>query len=142
MVDFIGALDQGTSSTRFIVANILGETQGYFQKAHMQSYPKPGWVEQDPITIWDNSQLVIQSVLQKSGLTIQNISAISITNQRETTVLWDRTTGQPISPAISWMDTRTHLQTKTIIDNGLSAIIRKKTGLPIASYFSAFKLSS
>lgn len=141
MVDFIGALDQGTSSTRFIVANILGETQGYFQKAHTQSYPKPGWVEQDPITIWDNSQLVIQSVLQKSGVTIQNISAISITNQRETTVLWDRTTGQPISPAISWMDTRTHLQTKTIIDNGLSAIIRKKTGLPIASYFSAFKLS-
>ena len=65
MVDFIGALDQGTSSTRFIVANILGETQGYFQKAHTQSYPKPGWVEQDPITIWDNSQLVIQSVLQK-----------------------------------------------------------------------------
>lgn len=141
MMDFIGALDQGTSSTRFIVTNILGETQGYSQKAHTQSYPKPGWVEQDPITIWDNSQLVIQSALQTSGISIQNISAISITNQRETTVLWDRTTGQPISPAISWMDTRTHLQAKTIIDKGLSAVIRKKTGLPIASYFSAFKLS-
>jgi glycerol kinase len=141
MVDFIGALDQGTSSTRFIVANISGETQGYFQKTHTQFYPKPGWVEQDPIAIWANSQLVIQSALQRSGISIQNISAISITNQRETTVLWDRATSQPITPAISWMDTRAHLQARTLIDNGLSAAIRRKTGLPIASYFSAFKLS-
>jgi glycerol kinase len=141
MVDFIGALDQGTSSTRFIITNILGETQGYFQKTHTQSYPRPGWVEQDAIAIWDDTKLVIRSVLQTASISIQNISAISITTQRETTVLWDRTTGQPLSPAISWMDTRTHLQVKRIIDNGLSAAIRKKTGLPIASYFSAFKLS-
>ena len=141
MADLIGALDQGTSSTRFIVTNILGEAQGYCQKAHLQTYPKPGWVEQNPITILENSALVIRSALQTSGISIQNISAISITNQRETTVLWDRTTGQPLSPAISWMDRRTHQQARTIIENGLSALIRKKTGLPVASYFSAFKLS-
>ncbi|MFM9162337.1 MAG: FGGY family carbohydrate kinase, partial [Methylocystis sp.] len=94
MADLIGALDQGTSSTRFIITNILGEAQGYCQKAHLQTYPKPGWVEQNPITILENSALVIRSALQTSGISIQNISAISITNQRETTVLWDRTTGQ------------------------------------------------
>ena len=106
MANYIAALDQGTTSTRFIVFDRAGRIAALAQKEHRQIYPRPGWVEHDPDEIWLRTQEVIAEALRAGGLTARDLAAIGITNQRETTVLWDRATGRPVHPAIVWQDTR------------------------------------
>ncbi|HSH32178.1 MAG TPA: FGGY family carbohydrate kinase, partial [Actinomycetota bacterium] len=102
MAEYVGALDQGTTSTRFMIFDHGGQVVGVDQKEHEQIFPKPGWVEHDPAEIWARSQDVIAGALQKASLSAGDIAAIGITNQRETTVVWDRSTGQAIHNALVW----------------------------------------
>ena len=106
MTRYIGAIDQGTTSTRFIVFDRTGEIITSAQTEHRQIYPQPGWVEHDPQEIWSNTQAVMAEALRGGDLTHRDLAAIGITNQRETTLLWDRTTGEPIHNAVVWQDTR------------------------------------
>ncbi|MBX3035555.1 MAG: glycerol kinase GlpK [Anaerolineales bacterium] len=150
MSKYIGAIDQGTTSTRFILFNHSGEVVAVDQKEHQQIYPKPGWVEHDALEIWKNTQEVIQGALSKSGITSSEIVAIGVTNQRETTLVWDKNTGKPIYNAIVWQDTRTDVIIKKLGKQKTegrkrSAIsgqdrFRAKTGLPLATYFSGPKI--
>ena len=137
---FIGSLDQGTTSTRFIVFNELGEIVAQSQLEHLQILPQSGWVEHDADEIWRNTQKVIAEALLKAKITAKDLSAIGITNQRETAVAWDRTTGKPISNAIVWQDTRTDSYLNNFSD-AIKVTITKKTGTPIAPYFSASKFN-
>ncbi|KXK14415.1 MAG: glycerol kinase [Chloroflexi bacterium OLB14] len=141
MAKYIGAIDQGTTSTRFILFNHSGEVVAVDQKEHQQIYPKAGWVEHDALEIWQNTQDVIQGVLMECGLqSASEIVAIGITNQRETTVLWDKQTGKPIYNAIVWQDTRTDVIINKFAKQGGQDRFRKKTGLPLATYFSGPKI--
>jgi glycerol kinase len=140
MTQFIGAIDQGTTSTRFIVFNRDGEILATAQKEHVQVYPRPGWVEHDPVEIWRNTQTVISDCLSKAGLRAGNLAAIGITNQRETTVVWNRRTGAPLHNALVWQDTRTEGLVAEYARQGGKDRFRAQTGLPLASYFSALKL--
>jgi len=106
-VSFIAAIDQGTTSSRCIVFDSDGRIVAADQREHRQIFPKPGWVEHDPMEIWDNVRSCVQNALQRAGIGKDDLAAIGITNQRETTVLWDRRTGQPVHNAIVWQDTRT-----------------------------------
>ena len=137
---YIGALDQGTSSTRFIVFNESGSIVGQHQLEHRQILPQSGWVEHDAMEIWQNTQKVIDEALTKAGIKEQELSAIGITNQRETTVCWNRETGLPITNAIVWQDTRT-AEYLNQFSEANKAIITAKTGTPIAPYFSASKMA-
>src|SRR4051812_9956712 len=131
----IAAIDQGTTSTRCIVfdeAAIIASAQ----KEHEQIYPRPGWVEHGALEIWQRTREVVAQALAKAG----DVQAIGITNQRETTVVWDRNSGQPLCNAIVWQDTRTQSLCDTLTARGLVDVVREKTGLPIATYFSATKL--
>ncbi len=107
MTDYVGALDQGTTSTRFMIFDHEGSVVAIDRREHQQILPRPGWVEHDPMEIWANTTSVIEGALTKAGLTTSSLAAVGITNQRETTVLWDRATGEPVSNAIVWQDTRT-----------------------------------
>src|ERR1700752_1152088 len=107
MSKYVAAIDQGTTSTRFIVFDHEGKAIAVDQKEHNQIYPKPGWVEHDALEIWTRTQGVIQGAMKVHGLQSADIAAIGITNQRETTVRWDKTAGKPIYNAIVWQDTRT-----------------------------------
>ena len=140
MTRYIGAIDQGTTSTRFIVFDHAGETVASAQTEHRQIYPMPGWVEHDPVEIWRNTQAVIADALQGAGLKRSDLAAVGITNQRETTLLWHRVTGQPIHNAIVWQDTRVDSLVAAYARDGGQDRFRAKTGLPLASYFSALKL--
>ncbi len=140
MTRYIGAIDQGTTSTRFIVFDRAGETIATAQDEHGQIYPMPGWVEHDPIEIWHNTQTVIAEALRGAGLTRGDLAAVGITNQRETTLLWDRTTGQPIHNAVVWQDTRVDPLVAEYASSGGQDRFRTRTGLPLTSYFSALKL--
>src|SRR5690348_6043948 len=106
MTKYVGAIDQGTTSTRFIVFGRRGEIIASQQKEHRQIYPKPGWVEHDPLEIWHNTLEVIDTTLRSAKLEASDLAAVGITNQRETTVLWDRRTGKPLYNALVWQDTR------------------------------------
>jgi glycerol kinase len=140
MAQYIGAIDQGTTSTRFIVFDKSGRIISMAQKEHRQIFPKPGWVEHDPLEILANSYEVVGAALARRNLSAGDIAAIGITNQRETTLLWDRRTGQPLHNAIVWQDTRVdHLLAEYIAKGGQNRF-RAQTGLPLASYFSALKL--
>jgi glycerol kinase len=140
MSRYIGAIDQGTTSSRFIVFDQSGRVVSVAQKEHAQIYPQPGWVEHAPLEIWRNTQEVIGGALAREGLTPADIAAIGITNQRETTVLWDRTTGEPLHNALVWQDTRVgDLVAAFALDGGQDRF-RAKTGLPLATYFSGLKL--
>jgi glycerol kinase len=139
-VTFIGSLDQGTTSTRFIVFNESGEIVGQSQIEHQQILPKPGWVEHDADEIWQNTQKVISGAISNANISISGLAAIGITNQRETVVAWDRETGAPLANAIVWQDTRTADEVSNFSDREKS-IITAKTGTPIAPYFSASKMS-
>ncbi|TLG71438.1 glycerol kinase GlpK [Methylocystis sp. B8] len=141
MSKFLGALDQGTTSTRFVIMDAAGEIVTQAQREHRQIYPRPGWVEHDAAEIWANTQAVIEAAFSKANLSAQDLAAIGVTNQRETTVLWDATTGAPLHNAIVWMDTRTQAAVDRLAARGLSDLIRAKTGLPLATYFSALKLA-
>jgi len=140
MGDFIAAIDQGTTSTRFIVFDRQGNIVALDQKEHKQFYPAPGWVEHDPMEIWNNTREVIQNSMRISGLRVEDIAALGITNQRETTVIWNKSTGFPVSNAIVWQDTRTADICNQLDQSGKKEIIENKTGLPLATYFSGPKI--
>ena len=137
---YIGAIDQGTTSSRFIVFDKRGNTISNAQKEHKQIYPKPGWVEHDPLEILANTNEVIGAALARANLTAADLQAVGITNQRETTLLWDKATGQPLCNALVWMDTRTDQLVHRYMQDGGQDCFRAKTGLPLATYFSGLKL--
>jgi len=140
MSRYIGAIDQGTTSSRFIVFDSAGAIVSVAQKEHAQIYPQPGWVEHDPAEIWRNTQEVIGAALAREGLHAGDVAAVGITNQRETTVLWDRNTGQPLYNALVWQDTRTADLVAVYARDGGQDRFRAQTGLPLATYFSGLKL--
>lgn len=137
---YIGAIDQGTTSTRFIVFDKSGSIIACAQKEHRQIYPRPGWVEHDPEEIWKRTEEVIAEAMEQRGLSPTDLSAIGITNQRETTLVWDRKTGKPIHHALVWQDTRVSDYVSEFIRHGGQDRFRRATGLPLATYFSALKL--
>lgn len=137
---YILALDQGTTSSRAIVFDHSGSIQSAAQKEFKQYFPQPGWVEHDADEIWETQAEVAASAMAGAGISAENIAAIGITNQRETTVIWDRDTGEPIHKAIVWQDRRTSAYCKELQDAGLSAKFQQKTGLVIDAYFSATKI--
>ena len=137
---YIGAIDQGTTSTRFIVFDKKGNQISTAQKEHAQIYPQAGWVEHDTNEIWNNTQEVIKSALEKANLTATDIAAVGITNQRETTVVWNKITGKPYYNAIVWQDTRVGNTVTELSNKGKNEWFREKTGLPLAAYFSGLKI--
>ena len=140
MSRYVGAIDQGTTSTRFIVFDRAGATITQAQLEHAQIFPQPGWVEHDPAEIWRNTQAVIAKALAGAGLSARDLAAVGITNQRETTVLWDRASGVPVHNALVWQDTRVDALVAEFSRDGGQDRFRAQTGLPLASYFSALKL--
>jgi len=137
---FLGAIDQGTSSTRFIVFDESTQIAAESQVEHAQIYPQPGWVEHDPVEIWRNTQTVIAEALRTGGLQARDLAAIGITNQRETTVVWDRRTGVPLFNALVWQDTRVTEYLPAFTARPGSEFFRDRTGLPLSSYFSSLKI--
>jgi len=140
MPKFVAAIDQGTTSTRCILFDHAGNITAVDQKEHEQIYPKPGWVEHDALEIWERTQRVVRGVLDKSGADVADIAAIGITNQRETTVVWERETGRPVYNAIVWQDTRTDAICNELAREGGQDRFRTRTGLPLATYFSGPKI--
>jgi len=140
MPKYVAAIDQGTTSTRFIVFDHGGKVVAVDQKEHRQIFPKPGWVEHDPLEIWKNTLDVMNGAMQARGIECTDITAIGITNQRETTVVWDKVTGKPVHNAIVWQDTRTDAICAKLAKTGGQDRFRKKTGLPLATYFSGPKI--
>ncbi len=141
MNEYIAAIDQGTTSTRCMIFTHQGEPIGVHQLEHKQFFPKPGWVEHDPLEIWEKTQAVVRGAMEKAGISAKNIAAIGITNQRETTVVWDKLTGQPFYNAIVWQDTRTSEIVNELAKEGGQDRFRKTVGLPLATYFSGPKIS-
>ena len=140
MAHYIGAIDQGTTSTRFIVFDRTGRVISIAQKEHEQIYPKPGWVEHNPEEIWQHTREVIAESMQKARLRPSDLAAIGITNQRETTVVWNRKTGKPVGNALVWQDTRVADYVSEMAQNGGQDRFRTKTGLPLTTYFSGLKI--
>lgn len=141
MKQYIMAIDQGTTSTRAMLFDRSGKVIGVKQKEHEQFYPKPGWIEHDPLEIWSSTQFVVQGVLNEQNLTRDNLAAIGITNQRETTLVWNRETGKPYYPAIVWQDTRTDTICNQLAQIGGQDRFREITGLTLATYFSGPKVA-
>jgi glycerol kinase len=140
MAKYAAAVDQGTTSTRFMIFDHAGMVVGVYQKEHEQIYPKPGWVEHDPMEIWQATQEVIDGALKKYKIDPKDIAAVGVTNQRETTVVWDRATGKPVYNAIVWQDTRTDTICNELAKSGGQDRFRPKVGLPLATYFSGPKI--
>jgi len=140
MKEYILTLDQGTTSSRAILFDKNGKIASLAQKEFKQYYPKPGWVEHDPMEIWSSQASVITEAVLKENLKADEIAAIGITNQRETTIVWDRETGNPVYNAIVWQDRRTSEQCDILKGKGIDEIIRQKTGLVLDAYFSATKI--
>ena len=140
MPQYILALDQGTTSSRSIVFDKSGNIIAVAQKEFTQIFPKPGWVEHDPKEIWETQLATAKEVLAKANISTKDIAAIGITNQRETTIVWDRNTGEPIYNAIVWQDRRTANFCDELKEKGLQKIIQEKTGLVIDAYFSGTKV--
>jgi glycerol kinase len=140
MADFVGAVDQGTTSTRFMVFDHAGREIGKHQLEHRQILPQAGWVEHDPLEIWERTQTVIGSTMTALDLHAADLDSLGITNQRETTVVWNARTGRPLYNAIVWQDTRTARIAAALERNGRGEVIRYKAGLPPATYFSAGKI--
>jgi len=140
MSKYVGAIDQGTTSTRFMIFDHSGKVVSIDQKEHEQIFPKPGWVEHNPMEIWERVQEVIAGALAKASLTAADLAAVGVTNQRETTVVWDRKTGKPVYNAIVWQDTRTDKICAELGKKGGQDKFRAKVGLPLATYFSGPKV--
>ncbi|MGN6783036.1 MAG: glycerol kinase GlpK, partial [Marmoricola sp.] len=140
MPKYVGAIDQGTTSTRFMIFDHGGNEVARHQLEHSQIMPKPGWVEHSAIEIWERTSSVIRTVLAREHLCGDDLAAMGITNQRETTVIWDRRTGRPYYNAIVWQDTRTDSIAKALDSDGRGDVIRTKAGLPPATYFSGGKI--
>lgn len=139
-MDYILSLDQGTTSSRAILFDRSGAAAGVAQKEFRQIFPHPGWVEHDALEIWSSQREVMQQVLHKAKVSATQITAIGLTNQRETTVLWDRQTGRPLANAIVWQDRRTAAMCDELRARGKAAMIQRKTGLVLDAYFSGTKL--
>jgi glycerol kinase len=137
---YAAALDQGTTSTRCMIFNHSGEVVSVAQKEHEQIYPKPGWVEHDPMEIWARTQEVMDEALDSAGASADDISGLGITNQRETTIVWDRNTGEPVMNAIVWQDTRTDKLVDELARDGGQNRFAEQVGLPLATYFSGPKV--
>ncbi|MCL4869130.1 MAG: glycerol kinase GlpK [Anaerolineae bacterium] len=140
MSKYVAAIDQGTTSTRCMIFNHSGEPVGIHQLEHKQIYPQAGWVEHDPMEIWARTQDVVKGAMANAGLTADDIVAVGVTNQRETTVVWDKTTGKPYYNAIVWQDTRTDKICNELAKDGGQDRFRAKVGLPLATYFSGPKV--
>lgn len=140
MAKYVGALDQGTTSTRFMIFDHSGSVIAVDQKEHEQIFPKPGWVEHDAIEIWQRTQEVITGALRKANITASDLAGVGVTNQRETAVVWDKTTGKPVHNAIVWQDTRTDTICNELAKQGGQDRFREKVGLPLATYFSGPKV--
>jgi glycerol kinase len=140
MADFVAAIDQGTTSTRCMIFDHSGREVGKYQLEHEQIMPKAGWVEHDPLEIWQRTQEVVQQALAGRGLVATDLAGLGITNQRETTVVWDPATGEPYGNAIVWQDTRTDKIAAELDRDGRGDVIRHRAGLPPATYFSGGKL--
>ena len=140
MPKYILSFDQGTTSSRAIIFDKTGSIQAVAQKEFAQIFPQPGWVEHDGNEIWSTQLGVAAEVIVKAGLTVHDIAAIGITNQRETTLVWDRSTHQPVYNAIVWQDRRTSSYCDELKKQGHAPIIQQKTGLVIDAYFSATKI--
>jgi glycerol kinase len=140
MAKYVAAVDQGTTSTRCMIFNHSGAPVGAHQLEHEQIYPQPGWVEHDPMEIWDRTQDVIKGALKNAGATAADIAAVGVTNQRETTVVWDKNTGKPYHNALVWQDTRTDKIVNELAKDGGQDRFRAQVGLPLATYFSGPKV--
>jgi glycerol kinase len=136
---YVGAVDQGTTGTRFIVFDHSGQIVANAYEKHEQIYPEPGWVEHDPTEIWENTKNVTNRALSDAGITADQLEAIGVTNQRETTLLWDADTGRPLHNALVWQDRRTTDRIETLQDEGKADEVQAKTGLEPDAYFSATK---
>ncbi|EMA48998.1 MULTISPECIES: glycerol kinase GlpK [Halococcus] len=136
---YVGAIDQGTTGTRFMIFDHGGEVVAQAYEKHEQIYPEPGWVEHDPVEIWEKTQAVVTEALDSAGLDAGQLEALGITNQRETTLIWDRASGRPIYNAIVWQDRRTTDRVEELEEAGKVEDIRAKTGLEADAYFSATK---
>jgi glycerol kinase len=140
LADYIGAIDQGTTSTRFVVFDRSGRVAASAQKEHEQIYPAPGWVEHNAEEIWQRTREVIEEAMAKGGFQPRDLAGIGITNQRETTVVWNRKTGQPVANAVVWQDTRVADYVSELAKAGGQDRFRPKTGLPLTTYFSGLKI--
>ncbi|MFD1938208.1 MULTISPECIES: glycerol kinase GlpK [Nonomuraea] len=140
MADFVGAVDQGTTSTRFMIFDHDGNEIARHQLEHQQILPQAGWVEHNPTEIWERTRAVIETAMNKANLVASDLAALGITNQRETTVVWNRVTGRPYYNAIVWQDTRTDRIASALDQDGRGDVIRRKAGLPPATYFSGGKI--
>ena len=140
MAELVAALDQGTTSTRFMLFDSGGNEVGKHQLEHEQILPKGGWVEHNPVEVWERSVAAIRTTVGRLGLQAGDVAALGVTNQRETTVVWDPTTGRPYCNAIVWQDTRTDRIAAALEREGKGEVIRRRAGLPPATYFSAGKV--
>ena len=140
MTTYLLALDQGTSSSRSIVFDAAGSIVTMAQREFRQIYPQPGWVEHDPMELWTTQLATAKEALAKAKLTAKDIASIGITNQRETTLVWNRATGEPVYNAIVWQDRRAEPTCAALREQGLEASFRAKTGLVIDAYFSGSKI--
>ncbi len=140
MADFVAAIDQGTTSTRCMLFDHSGNEAGKYQLEHEQILPQAGWVEHNPVEIWERTNAVVQSTLNNKGITCTDLASLGITNQRETAVVWNKKTGRPYYNAIVWQDTRTDRIASALEREGKGDVIRQKAGLPPATYFSGGKV--
>jgi glycerol kinase len=140
MADFVGAIDQGTTSSRFMIFDHSGNVVAIHQLEHEQILPQAGWVEHNPVEIWERTGSVVKTALHSKGLQASDLAALGITNQRETAVVWDKNTGRPFHNAIVWQDTRTDRIASALEREGKGDVIRQKAGLPPATYFSGGKI--
>src|SRR3954453_5484470 len=141
MAEFVAAIDQGTTSTRCMIFDHSGHEVGRHQVEHEQILPRAGWVEHDPTEILARTAEAVAGAMTRSGLHSVDLAAAGITNQRETTVVWDRRTGRPYHNAIVWQDTRTDRIAAALERDGRGEVIRQKAGLPPATYFAGGKLA-
>jgi len=137
---YAAAVDQGTTGTRCMIFNKSGEVVAAVYEEHEQIYPKPGWVEHNPMEIWEKTQKVIKATMKKGNINPEEIAGVGVTNQRETTIVWDPKTGKPYYNAIVWQCTRTTDICQQVVDAGHEPMIKKKTGLPVVTYFSGPKI--
>ncbi|MCB8925568.1 MAG: glycerol kinase GlpK [Ardenticatenaceae bacterium] len=140
MSKYVAAIDQGTTSTRCMIFNHSGESVAMHQMEHEQIFPKPGWVEHDPMEIWARTEDVVKGAMERAGITYKDLAAVGITNQRETTVVWDKNTGKPLHNAVVWMDTRNDKVVAEMAKDGGQDRFRPQVGLPLATYFSGLKV--
>jgi len=138
--NYIGAIDQGTTGTRFMIFDHESKIISSYYKEHKQIFPRPGWVEHDPHEIWKNTEYVMSKALQSGKVSIKELKAIGITNQRETTIVWDKNSGIPIYNAIVWQCTRTNRICESLKKESFEEEIKAKTGLVTATYFSGPKI--